>query len=66
MNKVQEIEKTVRGLTPDDLSAFRAWFTEFDAVLWDEQFENDVANSRLDTLAQEALLDFSKGRCTDL
>ena len=66
MSKVQEIEQAVRELAPADLSAFRAWFTEFDAILWDKQFETDVALSRLDALADEALQDLGKGRCTNL
>lgn len=30
-----EIEQAVRQLSSEDLSAFRTWFAEFDAELWD-------------------------------
>jgi hypothetical protein len=66
MSTVQEIEEAVRHLSLDDLAAFRAWFAEFDATLWDRQFEEDVAAGRLDQLAEEALQDLRGGRCTDL
>ncbi len=66
MSTVQEIERAVRQLSPEDLAAFRAWFAEFDAGLWDRQFEEDVAAGRLDTLADEALQDLREGHCTDL
>jgi len=48
------------------LAAFRAWFAEFDAAVWDKQFEEDVAAGRLDQLAEEALRDLREERCTDL
>ena len=66
MNTVQEIEDAIGKLPPDDLAALRAWFAEFDAVVWDRQFEQDVAEGRLDDLAAEALQDMREGRSTDL
>jgi hypothetical protein len=66
MSTVQEIEHAVRQLSPEDLAVFRAWFAEFDAAVWDRQFEEDVATGRLDALADEALRDLREGRCTDL
>jgi len=66
MRTIQEIQTAVSQLSPDELSAFRAWFAEFDAKTWDQQFEQDVAAGRLDALAEEALQDLRKGQCTDL
>ena len=66
MSDVKEIEEAVRKLGPAELAAFRAWFAEFDAELWDRQLEMDVAEGRLDHLAEEALRDLREGRCTDL
>ena len=37
-NIVEEIERAVRKLSPEELAAFRAWFAEFDAEVWDRQF----------------------------
>jgi len=66
MNTIQEIQTAVSELSPEELSVFRAWFAEFDAKLWDQEFEQDVAAGRLDALAEEALRDLREGRCTDL
>jgi hypothetical protein len=66
MSTVKDIEAAVSRLSPEDLSSFRTWFTEFDAEMWDRQFEKDVAAGRLDSLAEEALRDLNEGRCTDL
>jgi hypothetical protein len=66
MSSIQEIEHAVRQLPPSELAAFRAWFAQFDAEVWDRQFEEDVAAGRLNHLADEALKDLREGRCTDL
>jgi hypothetical protein len=66
MSKVEEIERAVAGLPPEDLAEFRSWFAAFDAEVWDREFEEDVRAGRLDALAEEALRDLDEGRCTDL
>ena len=66
MSTVQEIEDAISKLPPEGLAVLRAWFAEFDAAAWDRQFELDVAEGRLDGLAEEALQDLREGRCTDL
>lgn len=65
VDTVQGIEKAVRKLSPAELADFRTWFAEFEAAAWDRQMETDIAEGRLDTLADEALDDFRKGRCTE-
>ena len=52
MSTVQEIQEAVSQLPDEDLAAFRIWFAEFDALLWDKQFEADVSAGRLDQLAE--------------
>lgn len=66
MSTVQEIQEAVSQLPKQDLAAFRSWFAEVDAVLWDRQFAADVPAGRLYQLAEEALRDLREGRCTDL
>ena len=57
MITIEEIENAVSKLPAEQLAAFRAWFAEFDAQLWDRQLEEDVAAGKLDVLAKEALRD---------
>ncbi|MEH2027927.1 hypothetical protein [Nostoc sp.] len=64
--QVINVESAVSLLSPEDLAAFRTWFAEFDAAAWDKQIEKDVAQGRLDGLAQKALKHLREGRCTDL
>lgn len=40
--------------------------TEYQANLWDEQFEADVKAGKLNRLAREAEKDFDDGKCTPL
>ena len=63
---IEQIKEAVLQLSPEDSAVLRSWFDEFDADVWDKQFELDVAEGRLDALANEALLDVQQGRCTDL
>jgi hypothetical protein len=66
MSTLHDLERTVQQLSPEDLAAFRAWFAEFDAQVWDQQFESDVATGRLNHLADRALQHLHAERCTDL
>ena len=66
MTTIQEIERAVSHLSADELQAFRRWFEEFDAALWDKQFERDALSGKLDDLANQALADFEAGKCSEL
>lgn len=54
MKNISEIEQAVRQLEPAELVSFRQWFAEFDAGVWDHQFEQDAASGKLNELADEA------------
>ncbi len=66
MTIIEKIEKAVKNLPTQELAEFRAWFAEFDAAVWDEQFETDVKAGRLDKIAEKAKADFRKGKCREL
>jgi len=66
MSKVENIEQEIKGLTPSELAAFRRWFLEFDAQIWDSQIEEDVRKGKLDRLAEEALAAHRAGKSKEL
>ena len=66
MSKIESIEKQIKQLSPEELAEFRRWFAEFDAHLWDRQFEADVKAGKLDALAEKALRDHAAGKSTKL
>lgn len=66
MSTVEEITAAIEQLSAEDVARIRTWLAEYAEQLWDEQIERDVAEGRLDALADEALRDRHEGRCTDL
>jgi hypothetical protein len=55
MRTVEEIEAAISRLNPEELAVLRVWFAEFDADVWNRQFERDVAEGRLNQLAGDAI-----------
>lgn len=66
MSKLESIENQIKELSEEDLERLRDWFAEFDAEVWDRQFEADVKAGKLDAMAQRALRDHAAGRSTKL
>jgi len=66
MSELEEIEQRIRNLPPAELAKFRAWFVEFDHLLWDRQIEADSKAGKLDKLVAEALADYKAGKATDI
>ena len=63
---VEDLEKAVAKLSPEDLVRFLAWFEEFDTAKFDRKIERDAHAGRLDRLAEQALADLRKGRAREL
>jgi hypothetical protein len=66
MSELEEIEQRIRKLPPEELARFRAWFIEFDHLLWDRQIEADSKAGKLDKLAAEALADYKAGKAREV
>ena len=66
MTRVETLEREVQNLTPEELSAFRNWFVDFDRQVWDRQLERDVAKGKLDLFAAEAFAEYERGVTTKL
>ena len=62
MSELEELEKRIRDLPPEELAKFRAWFVEFDHLVWDRQIESDAKAGKLDRLMSEALADYKAGK----
>ncbi|WP_337173183.1 hypothetical protein [Paludisphaera sp.] len=66
MSTIEEIERAITSLPPEQLAEFRAWFAAFDNEARARDFEADVQPRRLDGTAEEALRNLDEGRCADL
>ncbi|RUX00429.1 MULTISPECIES: hypothetical protein [unclassified Mesorhizobium] len=66
MTKLEQIEKSITELSPEELKAFAAWFEALQADIWDRQIEADVKAGRLDKLVAEARAEIAAGKLRDL
>jgi hypothetical protein len=66
MTTVDDIERAVARLPPEELAAFRAWFEAFEATQFDERLVRDVSAGRLDVLAEDAVAAHRAGRSREL
>jgi hypothetical protein len=63
---IEDLEKAVAKLPPDQFAKFREWFDAFDASRFDQKIERDAKAGRFDRLAEQALTDFRKGHTREL
>lgn len=66
MGKLENIERQIKDLSPQEMAELREWFAAFDAEAWDHQFEADVRAGKLDALAEKALQAHASGTTTKL
>ena len=66
MSRVERIEAEIQRMSSEELALFRAWFAEFEAESWDQQFADDVKAGKLDAPATLALREHEAGHSTKL
>ncbi len=66
MSELEQLEQKIQGLPADELAKFRAWFIEFDHLVWDKQIEADSNAGKLDGLIDQALVDFKAGKAREI
>jgi hypothetical protein len=63
---VEDLEKAVALLPPDQLAQLRVWFDEFVSARFDQQITHDARSGKLDRSAEQAIEDLRKGRAREL
>jgi hypothetical protein len=58
---IEDLEKAIVGLPPEQYAEFRTWFEAFDADCFDHKIERDAQAGKLDRLADRAIDDLRKG-----
>jgi len=66
MTKIEKLQHEVQQLTRAELFAFRNWFLEFDAEVWEGHLEDDARSGKLDKLAQKGLAQHKAGRTKEI
>jgi len=65
MSNLEQIEDAILSLPSHEFEKLRLWVIDLDYERWDEQLERDIADGKLDALAQEAIAEFHAGHCCE-
>ncbi|MEH1941616.1 MAG: hypothetical protein V7L01_15550 [Nostoc sp.] len=66
MLTLEQIESAILQLSPDEYKKLIEWFADLDYQRWDKQLEKDIADGKLEALAQEAIIEFKAGHCREI
>jgi predicted esterase len=66
IGRIKVIEKQVKGLDREDLSAFRDWFRKYDSEAWDRQMERDARTGKLEGAVRQAVREYQRGKTREL
>jgi hypothetical protein len=66
MLNLDQIEAAILTLSLDEFQRLRQWVLDVDYQRWDEQLEQDIADGKLEVLAEEAIAEFKAGRCREI
>jgi hypothetical protein len=66
MSTIEQIEAAILTLPPEQFQQLRQWILDIDYQRWDEQLEQDIAEGKLEALAEEAIAEFKEGHCREL
>lgn len=66
MSNRQQIEAEILKLPSEEFQRLRQWFFDLDYQRWDEQLEKDVADGKLEDLAEEAIADCDQNQLLKL
>ena len=66
MGSIDEIKSAIAHLPEKEFNSLVDWFQKFEEERWDKKLENDIAQGKLDNLADEALNEFDTGKSSEL
>ncbi|MBE9166524.1 hypothetical protein IQ238_02875 [Pleurocapsales cyanobacterium LEGE 06147] len=66
MSTLEQIEAAILTLPSDEFEKLKGWFFDLDYQRWDRQLEQDIADGKLDALADEAIAEFEAGDCREI
>lgn len=66
MSTLEQIEAAIITLPSDEFEKLRRWFLDLDYQRWDKKLEQDVADGKLEALAEEAIAEFEAGDCREI
>jgi hypothetical protein len=66
MLTLEQLEAAILTLPSNEFQKLKAWISDLDYQRWDEQLEQDIAEGKLDALAEEAIAEYKSGHCREI
>ena len=66
MSTLEQIEAAILALPSEEFQKLRHWLLDLDYERWDEKLEKDIADGKLEALAEEAIAEFQAGNYRQL
>jgi hypothetical protein len=66
MGSIDEIKSAIIHLPEKEFNSFVDWFRKFEEERWDKELKKDIAEGKLESLANEALNEFDAGKSSEL
>lgn len=66
MGSIDEIKSAIAHLPEKEFNSLVDWFEKLEQERWEKELEKDIAQGKLDNLADEALNEFNAGKCREL
>lgn len=66
MSNLEQTKAAILSLPSNEFEKLKQWFFDLDYERWDEQLEQDIAEGKLEALAQEAIAEFEAGHCREI
>jgi hypothetical protein len=62
MGKMEDIQKSIEQLSPEEFARLRDWLEDLDGRLLDEKIARDADSGKLDTVLAEVKANIAAGR----
>jgi hypothetical protein len=63
MSTLEQTKAAILSLPDSEFEQLKVWLSDLDYQRWDEELEKDIAEGKLEGLAQEAIASFEAGYC---
>ena len=66
MSTLEQAKAAILSLPDNEFEQLKIWLSNLDYQRWDEELEKDIADGKLEALAQEAIASFEAGDCREI
>jgi len=66
MLTLEQTKAAILSLPDSEFEQLKIWLSNLDYQRWDEELEKDIADGKLEALAQEAIASFEAGDCREI